>query len=146
VSVLPAAAASASTARATVDTLMLRELNRIRASAALPLLRLDLRMSRHAVSHAREMARTRVLAHGPWDERVARSSGRSPRTGEVIGWLTRTLQREEAAALARAWLDSPTHRSVLLDAGFRRIGVGRATGTLSGAPTTIYTVDFAAPR
>jgi hypothetical protein len=35
---------------------------------------------------------------------------------------------------------------VLLDAAFRRVGIGRALGAVGGADSAIYTLDFAAPR
>lgn len=125
---------------------MLSELNAARASAGLAPLRLDGRMGRNAAAHARGMARSRVVAHGAWTVRVVRSAGRSAGIGEVIGWLSRGTVASEAASLVRIWLASPVHRSALLDARFRRVGVGRATGTLFGTRAAIYTVDFAAAR
>jgi uncharacterized protein YkwD len=125
---------------------MLAELNRVRAEADLAPLHLDARMARNARSYARTMARSGEIGHGAWDRRVARSSGNSTPVGEVIGWLARDAARREAAWLVRSWLASATHRPVLLDDAFRRVGVGRALGTVRGALTAIYTLDFAAPR
>jgi uncharacterized protein YkwD len=138
--------ASAGAARPSAASLMLQELNRARAGAGLPALRLDARMSRNAGSYTRRMARTRVLAHGSWGRRVARSSGRSAPVGEVIGWLARGTQRAEVAAMVRSWLASATHRPVVLGGSFTRVGVGRAVATLNGVRSAIYTVDFAAAR
>ncbi len=64
----------------------------------------------------------------------------------MIGWLAAGTARAEAVAVVRAWLSSPTHRSVLLDGGFRRIGIGRAVSALDGTSSAIYTVDFATAR
>jgi len=125
---------------------MLRELNRVRARHRLPKVRVDGRMSREAHAHSRDMARGRYFAHGPWSGRVARAAGRAHRVGEVLGWLTHASPRREASQIVHAWLRSPTHRHVLLDGGFRRIGIGRVTGAFASTHAAIYTVDFASAR
>jgi uncharacterized protein YkwD len=100
-------------------------------------------MDRAAAGHSRDMARRGYFAHGPWPGRVLAAAGSARSVGEVIGWRTQSSPSREAAALVREWLGSPPHRSVLLDGGFRRVGVGRATGSQNGSTTALYTVDFA---
>jgi uncharacterized protein YkwD len=141
----PARAADAPS-RTGFGAALLHELNRVRALHRLPAVRGDRAMSRTAGSYAREMARLGVFAHGAWSGRVAHAAKRPRSIGEVLGWLTPATPRDEAVWLVRQWLASPVHRPVVLGAGFRRIGVGRATGTLDGAPAAIYTLDFASAR
>lgn len=121
---------------------LLRELNRVRGRFHLPPVRADRRMNGEAASHSRDMARNRYFAHGAWAGRIARAAGPARHMGEVIGWLSTASAGAEASRVVRAWLHSPEHRSVLLDGGFRRVGIGRAVG--SGL--AIYTVDFASAR
>lgn len=122
---------------------MLRELNRVRASHHLGALREDGRMDRGAAGHSRDMARRGYFAHGPWPGRVLAAAGSARSVGEVIGWRAQGSPGEEASAMVRDWLGSPPHRHVLLDGGFDRVGIGRATSSSSGRPTALYTVDWA---
>jgi uncharacterized protein YkwD len=71
------------------------------------------------------------------------AAGNARSVGEVIGWRVQSSPSSEATNLVREWLGSPPHRRVLLDGGFRRVGIGRATATSGGNPTALYTVDFA---
>jgi uncharacterized protein YkwD len=122
---------------------MLRQLNRVRASHHLGAVREDKRMDRGALGHSRDMARRGYFAHGPWPGRVMASAGSARSVGEVIGWRVQSSPRSEATNLVREWLGSPPHRRVLLDGGFRRVGIGRATAASGGNPTALYTVDYA---
>jgi uncharacterized protein YkwD len=73
---------------------------------------------------------------------------RSWRAGEALGWGTGTLATPDA--LVDGWLDSPPHRRILLDGGYRELGVGVAAGaprpTTSGLGGATYTLDFAVVR
>lgn len=138
--------ASAAAAKARYGPAVLAELNRIRARADLPQVVSDRRLSRTAAAHSRDMARNGYFAHGAWGSRVAKASGSAAAVGEVLGWLGRTTPRSEAERVVRGWLDSPAHRAVLLDGGFRRVGIGRARGPLNGIDAAIYTVDWASAR
>ncbi|HEX4807104.1 MAG TPA: CAP domain-containing protein [Conexibacter sp.] len=143
---LPAAAASAPPAGAAEGPFahaMLRELNRMRAAHHLPPLREDARMDRGAAGHSRDMARHGYFAHGAWVGRVMAAAGRARSVGEVIGWRMQSSPGAEARAMVREWLGSPPHRRVLLDGGFHRVGIGRATSSSGGHPTALYTVDWA---
>ncbi|MDW5594465.1 CAP domain-containing protein [Conexibacter stalactiti] len=137
---------TAAAAAAGFGPAVLAELNRIRASSGLPKVGIDRRMSRTATAHSRDMARRGYFGHGSWGSRVARASGSASAVGEVLGWLPRNTPRSEAREIVRGWLNSPPHRQVLLDGQFRRIGIGRARGSLSGVSAAIYTVDWASAR
>lgn len=123
---------------------MLRELNRVRTVHRLPAMREDRGMDHGATGHSKDMAQHDYFAHGPWPGRVMAAARSARSVGEVIGWRVQSSPRGEAAAMVREWLGSPPHRHVLLNGGFSRVGIGRATSsTREGRPTALYTVDFA---
>ena len=139
----PAGAAGSAAGEGSFARAMLRELNRMRAAHRLPPLREDPRMDRTAAAHSRDMARHGYFAHGAWPSRVKAAAGGARSIGETIGWRVQSSATSEARAMVQEWLGSPPHRRVLLDGGFRRIGIGRATSTNAGHPTALYTVDWA---
>lgn len=146
---LPSTASAGAAPAAAADpygVALLKELNRVRARHGLPAVRADARMDGGARAHSRDMATRRYFAHGAWTSRVSAASRRARSVGEVIGWLAQNDPRTEAAAIVRAWLGSPTHRHVMLTGGFRRVGIGRATGTVQGFSASLYTLDFATAR
>lgn len=49
-------------------------------------------------------------------------------------------------AVVRAWMESPSHRANIVNAAFTEIGVGMATGTFEGVPTTFVVQMFGTPR
>ena len=123
-------------------------LNAERARHDLRPLRLNPRLSRAARRHSDDMAR-----HGYFDH-TSRSGAsfvdRIRRTGylngagrwkvaENIAWGTAWLASPRA--ITKAWMDSPGHRANILDAAYREIGIGVASGRGTKA---IYTTDFGA--
>lgn len=146
---LPTAAPAHAAARSTLGPFgraLLRELNHARAQYGLPAVRDDARMDHAARSHSGAMAASGAVTHGSWSGRVAVASRHAGSIGEVLGWLAPGSARSEAAWLVRTWLGSPIHRPIVLGTSFRRVGVGRATGSIGGAASAIYTVDFASAR
>lgn len=122
---------------------LLQELNHARAEYGLPAVRDDTRMDGAAREHSRAMAASGYVAHGRWSGRVASASRHASSIGEVLGWLPPDDPHFEAAWLVNAWLGSPHHRPVVLGADFRRVGIGRTTGSIGDEFSAIYTVDFA---
>ena len=59
--------------------------------------------------------------------------------GEAIAWAGG--RGTSAAAIVRLWLHSPPHRAILLDRGFRRVGVGIAAGTPRGGDGATFVLD-----
>ena len=129
-------------------------LNRARARAHLPKLRLNERLSRAADAHTREMVRHRYFAHESLDgtspfKRMMRTHYVPHRAhrwelGENIGWGSATLA--EPIALVRMWMHSPPHRANILSRQFRDIGIGITPGIpRHGGPAgATYTTDFGA--
>jgi uncharacterized protein YkwD len=116
------------------DRAVMRAIDAARRAHGLRPLRTSTRMSVGAAAHSCAMARTGVLAHGAWVSRVRRYA-HARTIGEVVGWLS----RGGARAIVAMWMDSPTHRAVLLGRGYRRAGVGRCRR----GRATYFTVDVA---
>lgn len=66
--------------------------------------------------------------------------------GEDIGWGTASLSTP--AAIVRAWMHSPPHRRVILEAEYRDVGVGVARGVpIPGQPGgATFVLDLGAAR
>lgn len=110
-------------------------LNRERARRALPRLRVHRSLQRAGRHYARAMVRGRFFSHtAPTGASMVdrlRDVGyatvnRSWRVGEALAWGLGT--RATPAATVAAWLGSPPHRHLLLDATFRDVGIGVAPG------------------
>lgn len=109
------------------------------------------RLRRAAASHSADMAANNYFSHAAPDGHTAtdriRATGyladaRSWSIGETIAW-----GRERTgtpAAVMRMFLNSPPHRAILLDPGFRDLGVGIALGAPAGpeAGALTVTLDF----
>jgi uncharacterized protein YkwD len=118
-----------------------RELQPVRRSA-----RLELSASRHV----RDMVVRRYFAHESPAGRTAADRARRAgylrgarywTVGEILAWLVNP--RPTAAAVVKAWMDSPGHRKVVLRANLRDAGVGIARGnprTRAGGAT--FGVEF----
>jgi len=52
---------------------------------------------------------------------------------------------DDAQSLNSAWMNSPTHRANIVNAGYSRIGIGIAHGTYHGKPATFIVEYFANP-
>lgn len=118
--VVATAAASPRTDR--VERAVVDALKRERAAHGLGALHPRRALARVADRHSRHMARSGVLHHGAWSQRLRRvARGRSGETIAVVGGEGRAL----AQRVVRAWMASPPHRAVLLDPHVRRIGVAR---------------------
>jgi uncharacterized protein YkwD len=111
---------------------------------AAPPLRVSRDLNDAAADHARDMARRKYFEHQGRDgsqprDRVLRAGYESRLTGENIA-----LGPESAEEVVAGWLDSPGHCANIMDARFRDIGVGVATGRGRGQ---IYWVqNFGVPK
>jgi uncharacterized protein YkwD len=127
--VFPAAASARSSSS------VLRAMNSVRAQYHLPALHRSRALARAASDHSSAMARSGVLTHGAFAERLSHYV-HSRFVGETLAWTSRCSGR----TIVRMWLNSPPHREILLQRGFRRAGVG-----ISRASHYCFvTADFAA--
>ena len=120
---------------------VIRAINRARASHGLRRLLTGRRLARAADAHSRNMLRANFFSHGAFPQRVRRYV-RYRSIGETIAMTSRC----SAPAVVRMWLNSPSHRAVLLSGRFRRVGVGRRLGRLGSSRACLVTADFASRR
>jgi uncharacterized protein YkwD len=127
---------------------MVRHVNDVRARQGVRPLRVSRALGRAADRHSRDMLRRDFFDHRssdgtPFERRVRRYAD-ARRVGEMLAALGR--RRGGAAAVVRLWMDSPPHRAILLDSGFRRIGIARRWGRLGSAKQAVVTADLASAR
>jgi uncharacterized protein YkwD len=121
---------------------VLAEMNRVRAGHGLQRLQVDDRLQLAARAHARDMLSRDYFAHGPFLSRILSYGASGPIFGENLAWGSGS--RARARAIVAGWLASPGHRTNLLRAGFRRVGVAAPSGTFRGiAGVRMVTADFA---
>jgi uncharacterized protein YkwD len=129
-------------------------INAERRRRGLPRLRFNRRLAKAAVRHARDMARHDYFAHDSRDGRnfvdrirrsgyIRRSSG-GWALGENLAWGSGSLASPRA--IVRAWMNSPGHRSNILNRRFREIGVAHTLDApVAGATrAATYVTDFGA--
>ena len=93
--------------------------NSVRRGARVPALRRDAGLVRAARARASSMATGGRLSHAGW-ERVVRAAGVHGQTlGENVAY-----NYSSAEKVMRGWLRSPGHRANIVNASFRRVGVG----------------------
>lgn len=121
------------------------EINRVRRSRGLKSLRRSRSLWRAARSHSTYQARIKRMTHHGrggtrFSTRLVRFGYRkSARMSEVVGRRS-ACRRGDPKILVRAWLNSPPHRVLLLDAKVRNMGVGVVSTTQ--CRQTFYTADF----
>ncbi len=134
----PQAASAASTAERAV----LRSINAERASHGLRPLRLAAPLRRVAGRHSRFMARVRRLQHESADGTPAttriRRAMRVRRAGETIAFAM------DADSIVQEWMQSASHREILLSKQFRLVGIGVVAGTYDGYDVLYATADLGA--
>ena len=152
--VLPAAALACANEQSRPEMMSVRSyartvecvVNEQRVRAGLRALRHDRRLSRAARRYSNSMVRQGFFAHvspqGSTLGQRARNAGyRGSKLGETIGWASGTLATP--AAIVQAWMDSPPHRSIIMDGSFRKLGLGVATGSPAGVQgASTVTADF----
>jgi uncharacterized protein YkwD len=133
------------------------EINAARAAAGRGPVHSRASLADAAVAHSSDMVGRHFFAHespegdGPADR--ARRAGymrhaRTWRIGEVLVWTRgRTLTAAHAVDL---WLESPTHRRIMLSPHYRDVGAGLVAGAPLGDPSlepaTTLTVVFGRRR
>ena len=149
------------TATTSVATQMQRlvaaEINVVRRAHGRGRLTLSAQLTRAGEAHARELAIAGYFSHdwsdgtpfGNWIRRFYPVAGaRTWSAGENLEWSVQDLTPQQAVEL---WLESPAHRSILLDRRWRQVGLGviRATGAggiYSGQSVVIVAAEFGLRR
>ena len=144
----PGQASEAALAKSTVCLV-----NRQRARRGLRKLRLNARLSKAAHQHTVDMVRRNYFSHtsrsgGNIVDRLTRTGymrgARSWTVGENLAWGSGT--KSPPRDIVAAWMNSPGHRSNILQRRFREIGIGVVLGaprSTRGAAAT-YTTTFGA--
>jgi uncharacterized protein YkwD len=88
-------------------------------------------LARSARGYARTLLRRGILAH-PARLTVSRFRVLGENLAMVGG------ARPRARRAVALWLSSPAHRGVMLNPHMRHIGVGRASGSFGGSPSTVW--------
>jgi len=137
----------------TLEELVLRDVNAVRAAHHLRALTASSALGRSAVAHSRSMATYGFFAHESRDgtsfaQRVKRFY--APRAGTwTVGENLAMFAGSPptAAAIVRAWMASPGHRANLLRGLFREAGLAivfnpAAGGVFGGEATWVVTLDL----
>ena len=120
--------------------------NQARKDLGLRPLCVDLKLTRAARSHSREMIEKDYFSHSSYDgesvsERLRRFGYDLSIYGENIAGGSGTFGEPDSTF--RRWMNSPGHKANILDSRFRPVGVGTYTGDYKGIQEyTMYTVDF----
>jgi uncharacterized protein YkwD len=128
---LPAAPAAAS-----AEDQMIAKINSYRAKHGLPGVRKSKSLTRSAERYSWKMMRSGYFGHS---SRIQASS-KYRRLGEILAYTTRVRPSEAF----RMWLNSPGHKALIMDGGFRYAGAGVASGRFRGRKATLWTVHFGA--
>jgi uncharacterized protein YkwD len=128
---------------------IVRGINGQRSHYGLGAVRISARLSRAADYHSWEMLDANYFDHPSrngesFSSRVRRFANHRA-VGETLA-LVGGCGRHSARRVVRMWMNSPGHRAILLSSKFRRIGVGRRTGTLGSSRVCLVTADFASRK
>jgi uncharacterized protein YkwD len=119
-------------------------INRVRVRAGVRRLRVDGRLARAAHDHTTEMIESNYFGHSStsgasFGKRLNRYTT-AARVGENIGYVAGAAP---APKIVRMWMNSAGHRTMILEASFRSVGVGGRGGLLGSRRVTVFTADFA---
>lgn len=129
--------------------------NRARTTRGLKALCVQPTLTRAARAHSAEMIRKDYFSHDSFDgetvrDRLARfgysSQGYSYFVyAENIAWGCRSYASPDH--IFDSWMQSPDHRSNMLDEKYRQVGIGVRRGTYKSCDSAaMYTVDFGTRR
>jgi uncharacterized protein YkwD len=125
---------------------MVRAINRQRAKHGLAKVHSSRRLARAADFHSWEMLDANYFAHesrdgSPFDQRVRRYA-KHRALGETLGGCGRGAARR----VVKMWMNSPGHRAILLSSSYRRVGLGKRTGSLGSSRACVITADFGSKK
>ena len=129
--------ASASARQDRTEAAILRSMNHVRARHHLPRLHVNRALARAADAHSAAMLRSGQFSHGAMSARLRRYT-RSRSIGENLAWMRGC----NGSTIVKMWLKSAPHRKIMLARRFRKVGVGRR----SGSGLCMITADFASAR
>jgi uncharacterized protein YkwD len=124
---------------------VVRSINRQRAHHGLAHVRASVPLARAADYHSWEMLDADYFAHesrdgGSFADRIRRFANHRA-VGETLAMMG-GCGRKTAHRVVRMWMNSPGHRAILLSTSFKRVGLGKRIGDLSGSRRCLVTADF----
>ncbi len=139
----------------TAESRILSMHNQARTANGLPKLCVHRILTKAARSHSQEMINKDYFAHESFNGETDKA--RVERFGYTFSGFSFTKFGENiyrgsgTSGTARSaftwWMNSPGHRTNILDRQFREVGIGVRTGDYQGqAGTSMYTVDFGVRR
>jgi uncharacterized protein YkwD len=140
--------------RALLEAAVVREMNRVRAARGLGPLRAAPALRTAARSHSQAMLIHGFFSHDSADgtafsERIRRHYTNAGYARWSVGEALMAAQAHavDAEAIVKAWLDSPSHRTIILSPTWRDTGIGvlhdsSAPATFGGAEAIVVTADF----
>jgi uncharacterized protein YkwD len=132
---VPVAGAAASPQQEAID-----QLNDVRQANGLTALRVSPALDRSSTRYARQMIHSDYFGHA---SRIAVGS-QFARAGETLalhsGW------NAQPGRAIDQWMNSPTHRGVLLSSAYRWIGIGIARGRIGSRLVTVWVAHVGATR
>lgn len=137
-------------AKETINTATICLINEERTSRGVRALKVNDRLDRASVRHAKDMVARRYFAHGNFIGRIraARYMGGSPSylVAENIAWGSMSYATPKS--IVRRWMASPGHRANILNGRLREIGIGIARGAPVGGmrDAATYVTDFGTRR
>ena len=141
-----ASARSSASYRSSTERVVFKLLNDIRREHKLPPFTFSAALRKAAREHSADMLARQYFEHNApnetFDHRIRRHLN-STLVGENIAWGTGRYATP--TGLVQLWMNSPTHRRIILMKSLRRVGLGVAIGEFDGSPdAAMATADFAA--
>ena len=132
-------------AKISAQTAIVREINRVRRSHHLHAVRLTKPLTRVARKHSSEMLLHDMLSHSSFNgatfsSRLSRA-GRHRQYGETLAWAP-DGSGAAGKKVVSLWMNSASHRAVLLNGALRRVGIGRVHGAMGSQAGNAITADF----
>ena len=118
---------------------MMHKVNQYRKKHGLKRVRYARSLKRSARKYAWHMMRTGYFGHA---KRI-HASDRYRWLGEILEYQRGT--RPNVKLAFRTWLNSGSHRAIILDRRFTRAGAGRAWGRMKGHKSTVWVMHFGRP-
>lgn len=133
------------------EATLIKLMNAARVQEGLRPLRVSQRLNRAANGHSWDMVVANYFSHtsrnGTSSSSRVRRYKNARQVGENLAYVPRSQRRGAAWRVARMWMDSPSHRAVMLNPAFRRVGVARQVGRMGGGGRRIvFTADFTSRR
>jgi uncharacterized protein YkwD len=130
----PAPAEPAPAEQTAAEQTMADLLGETRAEEQLPAVTISPRLSRGCRAYARKM-----IARDRWAHSARQRRGGS-RVAEILAVMPGKPGSD--SMIVESWMNSPTHRKVITNPAYRRMGIGSWYGGFQGRRQTVWVVRF----